>query len=377
MVNFMELVSASLEWTKVILFKPFRLKKWLTFCFIAFLAGVLYGGGSFNLNLPRESPSAKKSQSTAKSCAIAGKDATQASPSFQESLRQIKTSVQKRLPWLSRSLAIKIIVGAAIIAIIIVSALVIFFTWLHAHFVFIFLDGIRNNDASIKAPFKRFHASAQSYFWLSLAVQTIFSFFIALIIGGCIVRLYTLGAFNYHPAVGFKTIALACIPFVAAFCLLIPIGMIITFLINDFLTIIMCKEQTTVKPAWRATVALLKLHINTCIKYGLVKIGLSFCSWLILGFLNMAIVLMWIIPTVIVVMIGTLGYKFIPQPFNIILVIIAAIIFIAVAMALWILYFLIMLPFGIFFRTLNMKFIARIDDRFNLFALTNTKEVNP
>ena len=62
--GFTEIISASVEWTKTVLFRPFSIKKWLLLYFIALLAFQLQGG--FNLKMNRPAPQSGRAMQSAR-----------------------------------------------------------------------------------------------------------------------------------------------------------------------------------------------------------------------------------------------------------------------------------------------------------------------
>ena len=53
-MSFIEIITESIEWTKVILLRPFKLKKWLLLYVIALLAFQMQGGCNGNFNVPAD-----------------------------------------------------------------------------------------------------------------------------------------------------------------------------------------------------------------------------------------------------------------------------------------------------------------------------------
>lgn len=134
--------SAALDLTKLILFQPFDIAKWLVIGFAAFLANLAGGGGGNGLNFNRHFPS--------------GSDW-----SFRSTSHDMIGSGSAMPAWL-----IPLIIGGGIFLLL----LGIVLLWVGSRGKFIFADCVVRNRAAIVEPWHEFRREGNSLFLFSLLV---------------------------------------------------------------------------------------------------------------------------------------------------------------------------------------------------------------
>lgn len=143
--------SSALDLTKLILFQPFDLAKWMIIGFAAFLAHFNGGGGGFNFNR-RWTGCDWKAQ-------------------MHSTTRGVFDNTESMPVWFW---------PVFLFAMLFVFALVVLFMWIGARGKFIFTDCIVRNRAAIVEPWKEFRAEGNSYFLYSLLIFFLCGFLVAL-----------------------------------------------------------------------------------------------------------------------------------------------------------------------------------------------------
>ncbi len=359
MVKFTEVIETSIEWTAAILFRPFKLKKWLILGFSAWMAGYLSGSSS-NFGNTREEKKAEAKETSSISLLAPGAQQTQQVPfgTFRKTLRGIFNNI-KNHPNMPAALII--------IIILIVISVMLTIMWLNSRFSFVFLENVINNDASIKAPFRRHREIGNSLFRFSLGFFTVVLATLCLIIFACLATLWKLGAFKTPAAIGVGQIILACLPYAIVLILSIIAASVISLIIRDFMTIVMLKEKIKAIAAWRKTTAIFMANKIDFIKYIFIALGVGICSGIIAMLLFFACLFGLLLPVGIVGIIFYLIYQIIPIGLRLAYIILLCIV--AAPLALFLFYCLncLSLPFAVFFRTLSIKFFSRLEPGYNLF----------
>ena len=162
-ICFSDLLNASVTWTKTILFRPFKFKKWLMLFIIAALAVQLQGGCNSNIRLPgagKESTEQKDLDSQGKEIAGEAESKVRAVTSQESPVQIVKNLYGKYVENLGKTTVYLLIALLCLVLIL----LVLLAYWIYSIFSFIYIEAIVNNDASIIAPFKRNKHLGKSYF---------------------------------------------------------------------------------------------------------------------------------------------------------------------------------------------------------------------
>jgi hypothetical protein len=238
-------ISAALERTKLILFKPFDIGKWFVLGFCAFLSQCGEGGGG-NFNVPTGGGGR-------------GGGAGGTGPTPQEIMNLIKANLG-------------IIIAIAIIALVVVLAISALITWLKSRGKFMFLDGIARNRGAVVEPWNQFRELGNSLF--------MFSFAFGLIAMVAMMGVIALGVGLAWPDIksqrfGESAIAGLVVGGGLLVALLILLT-VITLLLEDFVVPAMYLRQQRVMQAW-STVRqeLLSGHVGSIVLFYLMKIVLA------------------------------------------------------------------------------------------------------
>ena len=147
-------IQPAWEQTAGLLFRPFRLERWLLLGFLCLLqtcAGIGFGGGSMGVQVPMPpfggGPSGTAQQERGEPAEPA------ASPA--EELREAGD-------WLRRHLALIVVVAAT--AILFVLGLIVLFQWLGSRAVFCYLDALLTGRDEVARPWREHAALAASFF---------------------------------------------------------------------------------------------------------------------------------------------------------------------------------------------------------------------
>ncbi|MBM3244318.1 MAG: hypothetical protein FJZ15_00800 [Candidatus Omnitrophica bacterium] len=357
MVKFSQIIEGSIEWAVTVCFRPFEAKKWLIFIFVAFMAGSLTGGLNLNYQ-PDRYDGEKKEQSyespQPKTPIVINKDKQDTEP-VREFIEYIKKANKLVLAFFV-ILVLSVLIGV-----------IVLFMWLSSRFMFVFLEGVIKNDASVKEPFKKNKQSGNSLFKFYLIFSGAMLLLIALILSLTIAILMKAGAFNQKGPPDAGLILFTIIPCAVVFLCLVFFAAILGLVIRDFVLIIMHKDGLALMQALPKALSILARYKKDFIAYIFVLMGLGILSWMIQGVLGMVAVFSLLFPSGIIGGICYLFYLVVPAPFHTAYFIILGVIL--VPLVLFVFYCLmgLGLPFSIFFRSLSIKFFGSLEKRYNLF----------
>ena len=362
MVRFTEIIEASLEWTATVLFRPFKPKKWLILIFVALMAGYLNGGCHLNLNGGYNNEKDKKPhspQSVSVSTNAASKEKLKLN--FPSTPREIKQYICEQL---KKPLILTLVISIILLFLI----LFVLFVWLGARFAFVFLDNITKNDASVIIPFKAHREIGNSFFLFSLIFSVLALSSFGLIIFYLFKNLISLGVFTAAAKPVVWKIIVFCVCYGLLFLFWVLVVLTIAYLIvMDFIVPLMFKDKIKFMAAYSKFAGLFNKHKREFFTFWALRVGLSICCSLCSGIFIFLAILVLIIPVGIIVFILFFPFYFLYKAFPIAYFILLSLI--GVPILLFIGYCLcgIILPFGIFLRTLSLKFLARIDGKYDFF----------
>ena len=362
MVKFKEVINASLEWTQTILFRPFKLKKWLILTFVALLAGNLIGGCNSNYSGSSHDKEIKKAEASTTQQLSAldnapKKDSLQTATNFKSSLKELKSSFKK--PY---------ILFLLILALLFLVMFIVILSYLSCRFVFIFLTNIIKNDASLKLPFRENKQIGNSLFLFTMAyAAVVFLIFIVTIAFWGYV-LFKAGVFSASLKVSFLKVILISLPFIIFVILFTILLSLIYLIIYDFVVIVMLKDKTNFVKSCKKVIAVLKLNKRDFFIYILIKIGLGFCSAVLNSIISFISFFGLLLPGLGLIGLFYVIYLATPAFLQFIWLILGILIGVPIIIA-WVCFsLLICLPFAVFFRTLSVKFFGRLDKGYDLFA---------
>ncbi|MCP4652413.1 MAG: hypothetical protein GY858_03380 [Candidatus Omnitrophica bacterium] len=274
-VDFSNIISASFNQTKAILFKPFALKKWIILAFVAWMAGVLSGGG---LQIPDFGGLSEKiNQKAGIEQEKEQKDANEpADESASENSyvvmngKEMPTCPLPAMPIKAISSWGKVAIGLFIFLFILFILLIILFSWLQSRFSFVFLEDIVKNDASVKGPFAMYRNEGNSLFLFHLIYG------VGVLLAFTIMLLPIIIAAATNSAAGI--VGAAIFSGAITFLILLPAILLIYVFDQDFLVPIMAKDHLKVLDGWRKVIRLLKANKKNIVIYILLKIALAICA---------------------------------------------------------------------------------------------------
>jgi hypothetical protein len=251
-IKFTDLISKSIEHTKLVLFQPFLLKKWLRLLWIGILAGAITGGGLGGGGSDHVSKKADAAPElnqinqeltvdSASSSESAGTKTDQSSSKFKAAMRQA-LAVLSGFPPL-------ILFGIAFILVVVLTGTMLFFIWLNARFKFVWLHAIIHNDAAITKPFRDYQREGNSLFKLSIVVGLSVLIFLGLLGSWVYFALASAGFFNQiasAPITVIVSLAGAFIVFIAGIILICVWGVFV----EHFVVPIMALNRETYMPSW-------------------------------------------------------------------------------------------------------------------------------
>ncbi len=347
--NFSEIITASWEWTKTILFRPFNLKKWLVLGLIALLAGQLTYG--FNFKGSFNQPEVKKSQETAVIESDPGINGQPSYPSGSSFFKRLFLVVKEKQK-------IFFILTLLIIFVFFISA------WLYSHFSFVFIEAVVKNDAAVKKPFRNNKASGQSYFLWNILVSLAGLTFIILM------TVFTFIFLSGREKMAFNLFFLVMTLIISGI-----IFSLLSFIVRNFILPVMYKDKTGVLKAWPKVFNIILANKGDVWLYLLIKVGLILAA----SFLAMGVVMLisfsLIVPLGITTGILFLGYRIMPDFLRFVYT--GASLGVGRSVLLFIIFCIncFFLPVPVFLQTFNLKFLARIDEKYDVFKITS-KEVS-
>lgn len=355
MINFTDLINASLEWTAAVLFRPFRVKKWIILTLVAMLAGQL-GGNNFNFN---NSYNTKQKEAQA--------------ITTQDNLpKPVVSSPEVSTPPASQDNTGGVLVFTIVFLLVVILPLLILMVWISSRFSFIFIDNVSKNDASIRNPFKTNKISGNSLFLFTLLFAFLFFGLMGLDIYLCFAKLKAIGALVKGSQVGILKIFLTCLPYLGFLFLIMLLAGLVHLFVHDFVILIMSRDKAKILSSFAKAATLVNKHKGVFIKYIFVKIGLVICAAIIHSIASLMATFGLFFPVLISIGLFSLLYSASHLLFFILLI------FIGIPLALIFIYFFMCLglPFAVFFRTFSIKFMGRISPEYNLFQLqAKPKEV--
>lgn len=364
MVKITEIMGGAIEWTAAVLFRPFNPKKWLILGFVAWMAGYAMSGG--NLNLSR----AYNKEKTKKAEAAQTSQVTPPQLSKQKAKQQSPASVSKDILNQVSAQAIR----HPVVTVLLVMLTLLFMVtviWLNSRFSFVFLEDVVNNDAAVRIPFKKHKKLGDSLFTFNLIYSLIHLVLFFLPIVLCIMAIARLGVFDKANTAGLKQVFFTCLPYALWLLFVLFSSSIISFITTNFVLVVMFKDKIKILEAWLRSLAIINANKLEVIKYLFVFLGLNFCARILCGLLSLAVFAGLSLPLGAVALLFIFIFHFIPVAQRLLYFI--ALFILVTPLALFLSYGLICLslPFGVFFRTLSLKFIARLYPGYNLFRLTD------
>ncbi|KPK98305.1 MAG: hypothetical protein AMJ95_04915 [Omnitrophica WOR_2 bacterium SM23_72] len=358
MIKFTEIISASVEWTTTLLFRPFNPKKWLILTFIALMAGSISGfGGNY----------------------LAGDTGRQEGVEVAQAI-ELVDALQEDSPGDSLSAALESLnkpstVTLFMVIIPLLLGLFLVIMWLSSRFAFIFLESVVENDASIRVPFRENKILGNSLFKFSLVASAAFLSFSGIMIVGYFFTLSKMGVLRKSMETVIGKVILVSVPFALAFLSLLLIAILIYLIVHDFVLVAMFKDKIKISQALPRIIALMKAQPVLMVKYVLIKAGLGICSAVISYIVSFIAIIGLILPVGLVIGIFYMLYRLLPAVLHLPYTILMYALGLPVAAFLLYAMLCLYLPFAVFFRTFSLKFLGQVDPQYNLFCYAPKTEV--
>lgn len=352
--TFTEIIYGSWEWTKTVLFRPFHLKKWIFLCIITILA-MEFSGCNININVPTDRSGKQQTVQTENAPQITD------NPNTQDILSKVNKVGDK--------ISTKWILFLVLLVIIAAIGLLILAIWIYSRFSFVFLSAIVNNDASIRTPFRETSYMGNSFFKWNILVLLFFC--TTVILWGSVLAGSLYLSRNVHIAIRILFVITPWI-FIA---LLILVGLgIVSIIARDLVLAVIYKYKIGILSGWRKIIPVIKREKTNLIIYILIKTALRILSAILGGFFSFAVMFALLIPASITF--GLLYLTSTALPTFLIWGYYAVLILLAIVCIVTIIVIVnfILLPIPVYFRTFSLKFLARLDDRYDLFKLIPLEE---
>ncbi|MFH1753608.1 MAG: hypothetical protein ABH875_05440, partial [Candidatus Omnitrophota bacterium] len=251
---------------------------------------------------------------------------------------------------------------------ILVGALIIISLWFYSVFSFVFIDVIVNNDASIREPYRRNRGLGGSYFaWNIFYIVALGS--AALLVARSVYdSLSRLGPFPFFTNIPFGAMVSAVLPHAVIGVSFFITGGLLSFFVKDYVLIIMFKERLGILKAIPKAFKLLASDIGAFMKYMIFKLGLYIVTAVLGSIFSLFAMLFLLLPVGLAALILIFLFKIMPGFLRLPLVMIGVIAGIPLAAFFFFMTQSIFLPFSVFHKTFNIKFLARLDERYDLFT---------
>jgi len=348
--SFGSIIAGSIEWTKAVLFKPFVFKKWLVLFIIALFAFELQGGCNLNIDLPAK-------EETQKTKAAPQKSGDLFSP---EKAGEFYDGTARKH---GKTAAVLLILFIGVLVVL----FLLLFEWVYSNFSFLFIEAVARNEASIKEPLRRNRPLGNSYFAWNIAYLIIVIAVYALLVKGGYDSFARLGAFREGAEVSFGTGAGAVWPYVTAGISFLVFNLTFLFFISNYVLIVMYKDRLSILKALPVSLGLVASDVLSFVKYIFVKLGLRIVTSVMSSVMGVCLLITLLIPAILLAAIFVIIYKIIPVSAQPVYIVTLAVLGVPVIAALLVFVNIIFLPFSVFHRTFNLKFISRISGKYDLF----------
>jgi len=238
--------------------------------------------------------------------------------------------------------------------------LLILFMWLNARFVFVWLRAIVDNDPQVKKTFAECQGEGQSLFKFNCLVL----FSIVCVVLGLAAWVYftgmSMGAFSEGFAWTFKAGFLIGIVPVLAVLAAIPLFVVLSFLLSNFIVPIMNKQKTTIAPAFKHCWEVIKQKKKDTFVFLALLVGLGIASMILKMIVSFACLLVVGLCAAILIGVPYLVFMVLVK-LKIIFIILAILLGLPLLVGMIVLFMSVNLPFAVFFRVFSLYFLGYID----------------
>ena len=262
-------VSIALEHTKRQLFRPFRWGQWLRLALLGFMTGELSSGGGCGGNFPTSLPTNPQDQR-------GGADQFLSAPHLDPQM----------------AAHIVLIAGVAILAVCVFAL-----AWMYVGSVyrFILIESIITKNVSLRAGWRKWHATGRRFFLWRLVYQFALGFFAFILIGIPLGIAAVLGWLKDPHAHMLPLVFGGIILFFLV--LIFFLGAAVVWLLGkDFVAPIMALENLDFADSWSRLFAMMKNEKGSYAGYVGMKIVLAIAAGIIFGILIFIAVLVVLLP---------------------------------------------------------------------------------
>ena len=234
-VSVIDPITPAIDRVKVMLFKPFDLRKWFVIGFCAWLAylgsgggpGGGGGGGGPRYNVPHK-PHEQKVQ-------------------IEEGINTAKEYVSVNLYW---------IVPAVVIVVVVIIGFALLIAWLNSRGRFMFLHCIATNKAEVKVPWRKFKKHGNSLFLFRIVLGIISLFIVGIPVIGIVVLIIMMVTGTLPSVISIPGIVFAGL---VIFTLSITMFLVKKFTL-DFVVPIMFLRTVSCVAGWREFMTILSTN---------------------------------------------------------------------------------------------------------------------
>ena len=310
-IKFTDLITKSIERTKLILFQPFLLKKWLRLLLIAVLAGALtgggLGGGGGSDHSSKKADAAPELNQTNQELAVDNPSNSQsAGTKIDQSFSGFKTKIRQAVAGLSEFPPV-VLFGISFVVVFVITGVMLFFMWLSSRFKFVWLQAIIHNDAAITKPFRDYRREGNSLFKLSIVVGVLALIFLGLLGVWVYFGLASAGFFKHSTAsttTAIVSLAGAFIIFIAG----VIFACVWNIFVEHFVVPIMALNRETYLPSWNKFSKIYENNKGDCWLYLLVLLGLGIVCSILEGIVCIAVLIVCGLVVAVILGIGYLMF---------------------------------------------------------------------
>jgi len=297
-LSYSQIFQMSFEKTRVLLFKPWSLKKAIALLFIAVMAGAISGGSNIFDVLKlfgKQSPQSSSAKVMSEESAVPTDNDVAASSKQKDisaGLQEIKDAWNKAVndvkqPGMLQTLAI--IFGAITIF------LIILLFWINARFNFVWLHSLMTGEVSIRRPFREYKREGNSFFGFML----LFNVIAIAVIGLFMVCILSLSMPRDTPMRIFLKMMMAPAPAALAVLFIIAAAFFI-FYVNHIVIPVMAVQRVKFIAAWRTVAGIFNSRRGDVLILPFVFLGVVVITSIIGFLLTMLVWLTGLLPAAIV-----------------------------------------------------------------------------
>jgi hypothetical protein len=356
--SFKQITDMSLERTKLILFRPFELKKWIFIFVIALFAGFA-GNANFNMNLDlgseKERPASAGRKAPARGQTLTPGALKEALTIGREKAGEAYGILKKNKPFVFMFV---LLIAAGLAA-------VIAWWFIQAVFAFVYLDALSRNDASIKIPFHKNKYLGHSYFlwnvgFLSVTLPVSLTFIVFMFRA-----FFKSGIIADFSPERIRLAASLAMPYFLGFLLFAVACFLIRFLAANFVIPLMYSRKIRVLEGWKIFLGILKKNIGNFLLFFPVKLLLIIAAILAALILLLGTLLALLVLALIVGLVVWIIMMVTPNSAKPVVGIMLTVIGVPAGVAVLFLARLVFLPITVFFRLFSVFFMAAFDDSVN------------